>query len=320
MGRTLAIVACALALSGCPSGGGAIPGRDAGPPRDAGRDAGPDAFGEDAGPDAAAGEDAGAEKDAGGDDVDAGGLDAGRDAGAGGDDAGLDAGRDAGAGAGDGGRDAGRRVPPTIDGVLAPGEWEGAAWVVNTVPTAWRGNELRSLRALLLPEGLYLAVEGTVSAPNAIVVYLDRARGSAEGVALAALTDSIGALDDAMTAGFATPADVRPDLGWGTLDLGRSAVGADARMGWRDFVRAVSPDDLYWILSGDAPTACGASLCETYLPRSILDMGAGASRPRTIAIFARITNGDGLMSSNQTLPEDAPEMPYTVTRLLTLDE
>lgn len=325
--REVAVV-FALALAGCPTGGGAIPGRDAGL-LEAGTDA--RAFEADTGHDADPMRygDALSDVDSGGPPDGEGLLDASVDGSVGG---GFDAEPRSDAGTSDGGlfdggrgldastTDGGRRAAPRIDGVLGEGEWDGAAWVVNTTATNWAGNELRSMRALLLPEGLYLAIEGTVGSPNAIVVYVDRARGSPEGVLLATLTDSSGELDDAMTAGFMTPSDVRPDFGWGTLDWGRSAAVADPRMGWRDFVRASSPADLYWILSSEAPTTCGVNVCETHLPRAVLDMGAGASRPRTIAIFARITNGTGLMTSNQTLPEDMPSMPYSVTRFLTLDE
>ena len=292
----------------------------AAPARDAGRDGGrslPDAFLEDGSTDggptdggpADAPADAPGPLDAG---TDAGRGDAGRDAG------GIDAGGDAG-GTDAGGTDAGP-VAPTIDGVLGASEWAGATMVTSTTATDWTGDELRSLRALLLADALYLAIEGTIEGGNAMLVYVDRAQGTAEGVALATLTDSTGALDDAMTAGFTTPATVLPDLGWGTVDLSRAATGADDRMGWRDFIRAASPADLYWILPTEAATVCGATVCETRLPRTSLDLGAGATRPRTIAIFARIANATGLVSPNQTLPMDDPTMPRTVTMLLTLSD
>jgi hypothetical protein len=233
-------------------------------------------------------------------------------------DAPRDAGLDAG---GDAGRDAALAdagvVPPTIDGTIAPGEWSGAAIAADTTATIWTGNELRGLRAWLLPDGLYLAVEGRIEGGNAIAVYVDRNRDEAVGVAsLATVTDSLDALDAAVTADLVTPAAFRTDLIFGTLDMGRSASGADPRMGWRDLVRAASLADLFWIGAGTAPVACSATACETRLPRSEL----GGSAPRRLGVFARIVNNDGMMSPNQTLPSDDPSRPRTVSVVLEVAE
>jgi hypothetical protein len=294
-----------LALPGCPTG---MPmPRDAGRARDAAFDAGRDAGAMD---DAAMEMDAPAEIDAAPEGDAFVAVDGGRDAAVP-----TDSSRDAVAAL-----DVPTAAPPAIDGVIGPTEWAGAAMAAGATPTIWTGNELLSIRALLLGGGLYLAIEGRIEGGNSIVVYVDRTRGASEGVTLASLTDSTGALDSSITAGFATPSDVRPDLGWGTLDLSRAATGADDRMGWRDFVRAASPDDLYWILPIEAPTVCGAAACEAMLPRAALDLGSGAMRPRTVAIFARIANHDGTMSPNQTLPMDDPAMPRTVSALLEIAE
>jgi hypothetical protein len=47
----------------------------------------------------------------------------------------------------------------------------------------------------------------------------------------------------------------------------------------------------------------------------------GGPRPpsATVALFARINNGDGTMSAPDTLPQDNPTMPRAVNRVLTLD-
>lgn len=318
--RYAALLLVLAACVGCASSGNPI--RDAGPRSDAAMgDAGIDG-GSDAGTD-----DASVELDArvaldGGDasvEDDDAGLDAGASDG-GAADGGLDAGIDAG-GASDGGAiDGGPIAPPVVDGVIGATEWATATSATETTTTAWTGSELRGLRAILTADSLYVAIEGTVEGGNGIVVYVDRARSAAEGVVLSTLTDSSGALDDAMTAGFTTPADFRADLGWGTLDLGRAATASDARMGWRDFIRATSPGDLYWIDAAIAPTTCSATACETRLPRSVLDMGSGVARPRTISIFARIVNPDGTMSPNQTLPMDVAAAPRTVSVVLSLTD
>lgn len=294
-----ATIALALGLTiGCASSGPPLrdAGIDARRPFDAGADA---RDGEDAGPIADSGTDA---------PIDDAALDAAPD------DAGIDAPIDAGPDAR--AIDAGP-PPPTIDGTIGATEWSAATSDTDATPSAWgAANQLRAIHALLRAEGLYLAIEGTVEPANAIVAYVDRARGTTEGVVLSSLTDGTGDLDDALSAGIATPADVRPDLGWGTRDMSRAAVASDPRMGWRDFVRG-SASDFYWV---DAMSVCGASACETFLPRSALDMGMGATRPRTVAIFARIASADGLMSPDQTLPSDDPSMPRTVSVVLELTE
>jgi hypothetical protein len=229
-------------------------------------------------------------------------------------DAGLDVGADAGRDAAS--PDAGV-VPPTIDGTIAPGEWAGATIAADATATIWTGNELRGLRVWLLPDGLYVAVEGRIEGGNAIAVYVDRNRDEAVGVAfLATVTDSLDALDAAVTADLVTPAAFRTDLIFGTLDMGRSGSGADPRMGWRDLVRAASLADLFWIGAGTAPVACSATACETRLPRSEL----GGSAPRRLGVFARIVNNDGTMSPNQTLPTDDPAQPRTVSVVLEVSE
>jgi hypothetical protein len=315
-----------VAAGGCVSGGGRVPSRP-----DAGRtsiDAAVEEGMLDSGPrDARALSDAENIRDAGTPADARGSTDTGPSIDASVPDGGtvLDAGRADGGTAGDagaGGDASSGDVTPSIDGVVGALEWEGAVFTESTEPTDWTGNTLRSLRALLTDDALYIAIEGSVDSGNAIVLYLDRAEGGVEGVVLTSASDDSGALDDAITPSepFTTYADFRADLAWGTRVLGRAAADFDDEMGWRDFVRASAPDDLYWIDSTIAPTTCGDEACETRLPRDVLDLGDGAVRPRTIALFARIMNHDGAQSPNQTLPEDDSEAPRVVSVALTLDE
>lgn len=245
-------------------------------------------------------------------DPDAGRRDAGEapvDAGA--EDAGVDV-RDAATL--DAGADAGSRVI-TIDGVIGAAEWAGVPDVTNTVATAWAGNEITRMLATIEVGRLYLAVEGTVEPMNAIVVYFDNDLGGAAGVSsLSDLTDSTGGLDNALSGSFTTPTMFRADYAWGTRDMGRAAVGTDDRIGWRDL--ASDPGDFAWIDSAVAPTTCSATACEAYIPLAML----GGTAPRTIALFARINNGSGDMSPNQTLPMDDPSRPRDVSMLLTVSD
>lgn len=252
-------------------------------PADAGRDAG--------------GRDAGAPPDAGPQRTDAGPADAGPgDAGPG--DAGEDAGPDF-----DGGP-----APIVVDGVIRAGEWDEATCVSNAVASDWTGaNSLMRLCATVRGADLVLAVEGLVEPANAIVVYVDRALGETDGIAdLSTLTDSTGDLDDAISAGITTPAEVHADWAWGTRDMARTAVDFDARMGWRGI--ATDGTDFAWVSAADAPTSCGTTACETRIALAQL----GGTSPATIGLFARIVNGDGSMSPNQCLPEDDAAMPRVV--------
>lgn len=296
------VVLSLLGLCGCAAGMPPNPRADGGPDAhvvqpDAGRDAG--SIDEDAGHDAEAptdaGEDAAVAADGGGD----GGRDAGGPA---------DAGRDAG-GALDGG------LPSiVVDGVIEAAEWAGAAEATSTTATGWTGNELRRILATARDGRLYLAIEGVVEGDNAMVVFVDNALGDSAGVAdLSTLTDSSGSLDDALSAGFVTPASFRADYAWGTQDMSRSASGSDARMGWRD-IAVSDPSNFAWLSASEAPTTCGPSACETSIPLATL----GGTSPRTIALFARITNSTGFLSPNQTLPMDDASDPRTVSALLEL--
>ncbi len=295
--------ACTVGESPLPArrDGGVDASRDAGLLQDASDAASPDAAVEDAALSDASVLDAGS---------DGGELDAGVDAGS---DAGVDGGTDASA---DAGRDAGPLVAPTIDGVVGAVEWAAAVSATSATATLWTGNQLTALRAVAISGTLYLAIEGRVDGGNAMVVYIDGDPGGLHGVAsLASLTDSIGALDDGISAGFTTPATFRADVAWGTLDLARAFVGADDRIGFRDL--SVSTSDLAWVTGGTARTACTATACEMSIPTAML--GASAS-PRTIQLFARIVNHDGTMSPNQTLPMDDASMPRVVTMVLEVSE
>ena len=86
-------------------------------------------------------------------------------------------------------------------------------------------------------------------------------------------------------------------------------------MGWRDLVRGTAAD-LYWILPATAPTTCGAGACEARIPLTEL----GGTAPRRVGLFARIVNGNGSMSPNQTIPMDVPTMPRSVSMVLELRE
>lgn len=199
-----------------------------------------------------------------------------------------------------------------VDGVVSPGEWDGAAVVDDetrtTAGTAFEGNALDALRVVRTDTDLFLAVEGTLTSGNVLLVYVDAEVGGGEGVVNGSEFDDLsGALDLAIaTKPIILPAELRVDFVWGTLDTSRVAVGADDRMGWRDV--GTNPSMFMPLDASAAPSACSETACETRVPLSALGV------VDTIGLVVRLGDADGETFSNQTLPQD--DDPAFVTRAL----
>ena len=210
----------------------------------------------------------------------------------------------------DAGMDAGPRGL-VIDGVLSPGEWDAASRYVDTGPAsfgAFGGNDLLTLHALRADGRLYAAIEGDLSAGNAFVMYVDREVGGADGAASPTpFADFSGALDRALSKTFFTPAELRVDYAWGTLDTLRAATAGDDRMGWRDV--GSNPAVFSAVDGTSAPTTCSATVCETSISLSRLGVPAGAN----IGIFVRLVSATSDGVSNQTLPTDDPSAPELIS-------
>lgn len=234
------------------------------------------------------------------------------------------------------------RCTPTIDGVIADPEWSGAVLELDTLATGWTGNTLSSIRVCYDATRVYFGIEGTVEDVNGMVVYLDRdfrggAGGTATGISdFTVLADHTGALDSAISAALslgAGAAGFGAEGAWGTRGMrDRTADGTDDFAGLR----------LFWPTGGTAPDggtvpdrranfafiAGAASVCTASSPPRACEVSILWSslfegpRPAstTLALFVRINNATGDMSSNQSLPQDAPmTMARTVNRLLVLD-
>ena len=199
--------------------------------------------------------------------------------------------------------------PVTVDGVLTGDEWDGAQIIENEVATDWGPglNQLQSLRARVHDGNLALALEGRVENVNAIVLYVDAV--PTKGIPSPSfLTDASGALDATLDNTLAVPADFEADAAWGTRAM---PAPAEAEAGWRNLD---DPSDLAWMAPATAPTGCSASACETLVPLSSL----GATPGGTLRLFVRITNAGGDDFANQTLPQDNPNDPSTVSQLWTV--
>ncbi|MCZ7682184.1 MAG: hypothetical protein M5U28_26695 [Sandaracinaceae bacterium] len=124
-----------------------------------------------------------------------------------------------------------------IDGVVAEPAWAAAAVHSADVAAsgAFAGNALRTLRALRDGERVYVAIEATLTAGNAIAMYVDHDLGGADGlVSPTPLEDLAGMLDRALSKELFTGADLRVDFAWGTLATSRVGTATDDLMGWRD--------------------------------------------------------------------------------------
>lgn len=203
-----------------------------------------------------------------------------------------------------------------VDGALSPGEWDAAMMLTqSTVATgSFVGSSLDALYALRTDDRLYVAVEATLTAGNALVVYVDRDLFGIFGLpSPTPLDDVSGQLDRALSRPMFTPAEVLIDHAWGTLDLGRAATAFDDRMGWRDV--GTTPDDFRAFDVADAPTVCGPSVCETSIALADLGVGSGDA----IGLYARLVSATSAALSNQTLPFDDPANPDFVTEVVRLD-
>ena len=212
---------------------------------------------------------------------------------------------------GDGGPDGGVEI--VVDGVLSPGEWDAAPPARSSTPTvlpAFALDALQSVRALRDGTYLYVAIEGSLTVGNAIVMYVDARVGGIDGlINTSDLSDLFGDLDLALTEIFITPAELRVDFGWGVLEMPRATTGTDPRLGWRDI--ATNPV-FFTEVTEDAPSACSASACETRIPLATL----GAVPADSIGLFVRLVSATGSAVSNQTLPLDDPLAPEVVGTFL----
>lgn len=206
-------------------------------------------------------------------------------------------------------------MPPTVDGVLSTGEWDGAMVATNALASDWGPglNELSAVYAASNGTSLWVGVEGVIEATNAIVVYVD-VDGTAGGVRnMSSLDDTVGSLDNALSSTISAPSGFAADFAFGSRGMSHTGSGFDDVLGWRS-ITIPSTSDFGWIDNGEAPSVCGASACETRIPTSSLGVSSGG----TVRLFVRIVNAMGNDTSNQTLPTDMPSAPDTVTASLSV--
>lgn len=206
---------------------------------------------------------------------------------------------------------------PTVDGVLGADWPAGSLAATNAEPSPWGPtlNALRSLRVAWDAQRLYLGIEGTVEARNAIAVYLDRdfvPGDAATGLTrIDTLTDATGALDDALSAAIvALPGSFGAELAWGTLGMQRkAATELRADIGLRDLACPRCAGDLAWVMGDQVECVGGASPgCEVALPWSSIYGPAGRPPSPRLGLFVRLVSASGAsVAPGQCLPpQDGP--------------
>ncbi|MCA9605486.1 MAG: hypothetical protein KC619_07815 [Myxococcales bacterium] len=205
----------------------------------------------------------------------------------------------------DGGFDGGPPASIVIDGQLDPAtEWDGSARYEQfiTAEGTFAGAYAETLYVIRDATALRIAIHAELGSSHALVMYVDHDVSGPDGLAsVDTLDDFVGALDTALSKPLITPAELRIDAAWGTLDMGRTALVGDDRMGWRSLANASA----YTNLAGD--TVCGVDFCETEISLAELGVAAGAE----VGLFVRLVSATSTAFSNQTLPLDdafAPEL------------
>jgi hypothetical protein len=208
---------------------------------------------------------------------------------------------------------AGARGTPTVDGVIGDDWPSGSLVAENTTPSPWGPslNALRALRVAWDDANLYVGVAGVVEPVNALVLFLDRdVAATPTGLrAPSALTDGVGALDDALSCAIdTTPAGFGAELAWGTVGMQRkAATELRPEVGLRDVACPGCAADLGWI-AGDTAVCLGggAPACEVAIPWTAIYGPSGRPPRPALALFARITNRDGrTVAPEVSLPRDA---------------
>jgi hypothetical protein len=193
-----------------------------------------------------------------------------------------------------------------IDGVVDPVEWAAATSYTNSVAVdaPFAGNGLEQLLIYRDDADLYLAIAGTLTGGNAIVLYLDHDLSGVDGlVSPASLDDTVGALDLALSRVLVSPGEFRVDYGFGVLDMNRAATPGDDRMGWRDV--ATNPQSFAQVVG---ETVCSTNGCETSIPLANLAVDASDQ----LGVAVRLGSATSGQLSNQTLPQDPQSDSITV--------
>lgn len=207
------------------------------------------------------------------------------------------------------------RASPVVDGTLGDDWPAGYSLAVNDTETDWGVglNEMTELRVAWDDQALYVGIDGTCEADNAIVFYLDVDYGAGSGVADATtIGDSDGALDIAL-GGTAVVSDSAFGGDWGGGTKGMASVAAGALSGDAGWRLLFNIGDLGWF---EGAVASGPAV-EASIPMATILPGGVPGSGATLAIFARLGNRDGEFLSNQTLPPDDPAAPADVSLVAT---
>ncbi len=195
------------------------------------------------------------------------------------------------------------RRTPIIDGSIDAG-WNAAATYsgAHSWDSVSSPNSLHALYLAYDDSNLYVAISGTVTSPNAIVVYIDTNYDASHtgGVMISSFTDNTGLLDNAVSANPVTQPDSF-SAAWavGTVGMASVSNSTSDTAGWRE--TGPYPSNFHWV-TGDL--ACGVGCFESRVPLASLFHGSPPSQC-SIAFVVRIVDGTGQYFASDAIPEEA---------------
>lgn len=197
--------------------------------------------------------------------------------------------------------DAYRYIPymtPLLDGQLT--EWSSAYVVsANSLATNWGSDDvLRQLYFAYDDSRLYFAVDGSAGTGNTFLLYIDADSGAGTGIRNgAALNDNSGELDNCIAGAFlVSDATFGAEWAVGTKSMTHKTLGSYSDLaGLRNI--AINVNDFAWYDAEVIET--GEGVIEISLPLNVFGFESGT---HTMAVFALISDWQGLAYSNQSFP------------------
>jgi len=186
---------------------------------------------------------------------------------------------------------------PTMDGKVTIEEWTTATQLgLNNASSGWANNFVKLSYAAYDKDNLYVGVQATCEALNAIVVYLDVDHGSKTGAKdPASLKDnknSDNLVDDALSSVLTvTDTGFGIDFGFATVGMKSfdgKVLGESKDAGWRD-MKNVS--DFSW-LSGQVVAKAGIGVEASIPLKTVFPQGVPKAGTK-VAFFAAVVTKDG---------------------------
>jgi hypothetical protein len=165
---------------------------------------------------------------------------------------------------------------------------------------------------------LYLALDASVEAANAVVIYIDTDFVPGTGVRdMNGLTDNSGSIDNAISSKINVSAATF-GAEFAAASKGMAGVTAPNLVDGAG-LRALSPADNFPWLAATVAASASNGVVEVALDWQQLLGGTIPDGGRRMAVFARVLNENGQYLANQTLPLDNPAAPEQVGAVFAFD-